>query len=206
MGQNNSSMNAPAAKSQELELPKAKVVAKPVKGLLYAQLGIDSDSKQKNFRLSQKFALNSNTSLKVFGMFADGTDPRCRVQMVHKRNFKDIDARIKCRLRYDFSKGLLKSSIAAKKKINVNEFTSVNAKIEGTQRTTFGTETSISKAIETTGKIELSKKWLNATSTQDCRMRLGLDVLSQKLYMQMRENHVALEWDSAGGWNVLYDF
>ena len=53
----------------------------PTQGLLYAQLGIESGLKQMNFRLSQKFTFGSNTSMKLFGSFMDGTTPRCRVQV-----------------------------------------------------------------------------------------------------------------------------
>jgi len=64
----------------------------------------------------------------------------------------------------------------------------------------------IDEQVEFNGKLELSKKVLNITTTQDCRLRLGFDVASQKMYLQLRENHVAVEYDSTGYWNILYDF
>jgi len=59
---------------------------------------------------------------------------------------------------------------------------------------------------EIVGKAEVSKTWLNATTTQDCRMRIGMDLSDKRFYMQIRENHLMLESDSLGAWKVLYDF
>lgn len=42
--------------------------------------------------------------------------------------------------------------------------------------------------------------------SQDCRMRIGADLSSKRLYMQIRENHLMLTCDSVGDWKVLYDF
>jgi hypothetical protein len=59
---------------------------------------------------------------------------------------------------------------------------------------------------EMVGKAELSKTWLNVTTTQDCRIRVGMELSDSRYYMQIRENHLMLEADSVGAWKVLYDF
>jgi len=111
MGQTSSAL--PEAQPEPAKLKASK----PIKGLLYAQLGMDSENKTKEVRLSQKFAMSPHTSMKLFGALTDGQNPRCRLQVVHKHYLNSLDIRINGRLRYDFSKSFLKSSLCAKKKV-----------------------------------------------------------------------------------------
>eukprot|EP00238_Polyblepharides_amylifera_P003844 CAMPEP_0196586894 /NCGR_PEP_ID=MMETSP1081-20130531/55876_1 /TAXON_ID=36882 /ORGANISM="Pyramimonas amylifera, Strain CCMP720" /LENGTH=186 /DNA_ID=CAMNT_0041908915 /DNA_START=182 /DNA_END=739 /DNA_ORIENTATION=+ len=171
----------------------------PVKGIMYAQIGVDSDTLKSSFRLSQKISLASNTNLKLFGLFTEQDPPRCRVQVTHKEYIPNSGLRINGRMRYEISKHLLKASVYVKKKVAINDTTNLNLKLEGVGRI-FEGEKKDAFSPEFNGKVELSKTWLNVTSTQDCRMRIGTVLGSDKVYMQVRENHVVLECDNKGSW------
>lgn len=179
----------------------------PITGLMYAQLGMDSNDKKCTFRMSQKIGLGKNTSIKLFGSFQDGVDPHCRVQVTHKDYVRKAGVRVNCRLRYDLQKQFVKSSVYAKKKVKLNDTTTLNMKMEAVGRVTeMGEKSNTPGHPEYSGKLELSKTWLNASTTQDCRIRVGADLGSQRMYMQIRENHVMLNCDTSGDWKILYDF
>mmetsp|Transcript_48228 Transcript_48228/g.92187 ORF Transcript_48228/g.92187 Transcript_48228/m.92187 type:complete len:207 (-) Transcript_48228:468-1088(-) len=201
------SKNETEMATTKAETTIVKKQSDPPQGLLYAQLGMDSGDKKYNFRLSQKFTFGKKTSMKLFGSFQDGEDPRCRVQVTHKDYVPKVGIRVNSRLRYDLRKNFIKSSVYIKKKLKIDDTTNLNMKVEAVGKVSEMAEKSNApSAPEYSGKVELSKTWLNATTTQDCRMRIGADLSSKRLYMQIRENHLMLTCDSVGDWKVLYDF
>ena len=74
-------MGQQPSKGDEMEVTTELSKSQPLKGLMYAQLGVDSDNKRVTFRMSQKVAFSKNTSMKLHGSFQDGVDPHCRVQV-----------------------------------------------------------------------------------------------------------------------------
>ncbi len=44
-----------------------------------------------------------------------------------------------------------------------------------------------------------------AADSQDCRLRVGVDVMTRSCYAELRENHLSIKVGSGGTWNVLYD-
>lgn len=192
--------------SDEKEVTAELSKSQPLKGLLYAQLGMDSDNKKVTFRMSQKVAFGKSTSMKLHGSFQDGMDPHCRVQVTHKDFVPQADVRVNCRLRYDLQKQFVKSSVYVKKKIKINKDTVLNMRAEAVGRVSeMGEKSSTPSHPQYRGRVEISKTWINATSTQDCRLRIGADVGNKRLYLQVRENHLMVTCDSAGQWKFIYD-
>lgn len=188
-----------------------KTPANPPKGLLYAAVEMDSESHDLAFRCSQKVHIGAKMNVKTVGLFKDGVPPRVRVQATFKQYVRPLQTRFNCRLRYDIAKQLLKASASAKQKNKLNDTTNLNLRFEAVERVNrpftyglSGVDTNLKPDMS--ARIELSKTILGVTNTQDCRLRLGLNLMDRSLYMQARENHFTLSLNSLGQWNMMYDY
>mmetsp|Transcript_50470 Transcript_50470/g.161509 ORF Transcript_50470/g.161509 Transcript_50470/m.161509 type:complete len:191 (-) Transcript_50470:133-705(-) len=177
----------------------------PIRGVLYAALETGSD-KKLSFRCTEKLFHGDNLSFKANGIFQQGSAPTIRIQAKAKKALEELGTRVSGRVRYDFAKNMVKSSLYLKKRISIADKTSVNLKAEYVLKAEKG-----NVGANALAKMELSHKIFNITDTQDFRLRLGSAVRSEDpsdpvFYVQARENNVSLVWDSKGNWNVLYDF
>ena len=110
---------------------------------------------------------------------------------------------------------MVKSTLYLKKRLPLSASTSLNAKAElhcrlDSSRLPSGLDAVLKTAqgsLQT--RLELSTKLLNATSSQDVRLRVGLDPAERSLYLELRENRLCfkaqLSSSQARSWSVLYD-
>ena len=99
-------------------------------------------------------------------------------------------------------KGMWKGRLYAKKSFDLGSQTAVNVKAEVVAK-----QADLQRLgkVRTRSRVELSKKLLDATDTQDVRLRCGVELESGTAYAEVRENHLQLKLDSRGVWSMLYD-
>jgi hypothetical protein len=194
------------------DLAPVAVQAEPLKGQNYAQLQSSSDVPLA-LRCTQKLWLAPKLSAKLFAMFSqvDGKaeEPRIRLQVKHKvpGNLSWLDTRVSVRARYDHARHVAKGTVYLKKRVELGPHTAVNAKVELHQRVPIppGDKVDLRADGEVQARLELSHVALNATSSQDFRVRVGLDVLNHVAYGEVRENRLTVKGDTRGQWSVVYD-
>ena len=95
-----------------------------------------------------------------------------------------------------------KGRLYAKKSFDLGSQTAVNVKAEVVAK-----QADLQRLgkVRTRSRVELSKKLLDATDTQDVRLRCGVELESGTAYAEVRENHLQLKIDSRGVWSMLYD-
>lgn len=139
--------------------------------------------------------------MKIFGMFTDGEPtPTLRVQAKSKLFVAPLALRVSGRVRHNATTGSTKSTLYLKQRAQLGPQTAVNAKVE---------LHALAKGLTAAGtdvqaRVELSRKLFNITTTQDARLRVGIDLLSRTAYAEIRENHLTVSV-SPGQWSVLYD-
>jgi hypothetical protein len=156
------------------------------------------------------------THAKVFALFASESErPRLRAQISTKHHLgPERDIKLSGRLRYDASPpcqkdgsdccqaGMWKGRLYAKKSFDLGNQTAVNVKAEVVAK-----QESLRRLgkVRTRSRVELSKKLLDVTDTQDVRLRCGVELESGTAYAEVRENHLQFRLDSNGVWSMLYD-
>jgi hypothetical protein len=94
-----------------------------------------------------------------------------------------------------------------KHRLELGPHTAINAKLELHARTGDLAKEGLSAALQrdVQARIEWSGKKLNITNSQDCRLRVGVDLKERAGFVEVRENHLSLKMDSKMQWSVLYD-
>lgn len=117
-----------------------------------------------------------------------------------------LNTRVSGRVRYEANQNLVKGTVYIKHRLELGSHTAVNAKLELHARTSLeAPKTGHDISREVQARVELSHKMLNITDSQDCRLRVGVDVGRRTGFLELRENHCSLKVDTANHWSVLYD-
>ena len=133
--------------------------------------------------------------------------------MLRSKLFVSKALRISGRVRHEATAGVTKATLYIKERVELGLHTALNAKLELHARAKLGVpgEALLSSgARDVQARVELSHKMLNVTDSQDCRLRIGCDLLAQTAYAEARENHLSLKLACPlrGGkvsWSCLYD-
>lgn len=165
----------------------------------------DSESRKLFLRAKEDFVGEGNVVLQVQGALCTDTGNCLGALQIRKKFFPQLLSTVDVGTRIDLASREVTYSAKGKKAFELTDNGSRTLDIKG--GVYFHAN---SQKWKTRASVELCQKVFNFTMEQDLKLKLGCNLVTQRPYIQLRENNWTLNTDFRNGfkdfaWSVSYD-